>query len=147
MPPLSAGVSGYRPETTYSISSDAASDHQVSRGAIKVHIGSAAVFLQSTSLPNKCLLRWVSMGRLISKFLHHVLPGVVRPLHVLWNEIIGFLFLVLAAMAVPSLIRTVRAFEGDAEGLFRIVLTVLFALVMVYFGVASFLRARKISRS
>jgi hypothetical protein len=82
------------------------------------------------------------MGRLISKFLHHVLPGVVRPLHVLWNEIIGFLFLVLAALAVPSLIRTVAA-----EGLFRIVLTVLFALVMVYFGVASFLRARKISRS
>jgi hypothetical protein len=93
------------------------------------------------------LLRWVAMGRLISKFLQHVLPGVVRPLHVLWNEIIGFLFLVLAGLAVPSLIRTVRAFEKDAEGLFRIVLTVLFALVMVYFGVASFLRARKISRS
>jgi hypothetical protein len=87
------------------------------------------------------------MGRLISKFLHHVLPGVVRPLHVLWNEIIGFLFLVLAGLAVPSLIRTVRAFAGDAEGLFRIVLTVLFSLVMVYFGVASFLKARKISRS
>jgi len=138
---------GYRPETTFSISSDAASDHQVSSGATKVHIGGDAVILQSTSLPNKCLLRWVPMGRLISKFLHHVLPGVVRPLHVLWNEIIGFLFLVLAAMAVPSLIRTVRAFERDAEGLFRIVLTVLFALVMVYFGVASFLRARKISRS
>ena len=87
------------------------------------------------------------MGRLISKFLHHVMPGVVRPLHVLWNEIIGFLFLVLGAMAVPSLIRTVRAFDRDFEGLFRIILTVLFALVMVYFGVASFLRARKISRS
>jgi len=87
------------------------------------------------------------MGRLISKFLHHVLPGVTRPLHVLWNEIIGFLFLVLGAMAVPSLIRTIRAFDGDPEGLFRIVLTVIFALVMVYFGVASFVRARKISRS
>jgi hypothetical protein len=113
----------------------------------KVHIGGGAGFLQSTSLPNTRLLRWVPMGRLITKFLHHVLPGVVRPLHVLWNEIIGFLFLVLAGLAVPSLIRTVRAFDGAAEGLFRIVLTVMFALVMVYFGVASFLRARKISRS
>jgi putative effector of murein hydrolase LrgA (UPF0299 family) len=87
------------------------------------------------------------MGRMISKFLGHVLPGVVRPLHVLWNEIIGFLFLVLAAMAVPSLIRTLHSFEGNAEDFFRITLTIMFSLVMVYFGISSFLKARKISRS
>jgi hypothetical protein len=40
-----------------------------------------------------------------------------------------------------------RSFEGDIEGLFRIVLPALFGLVMGYFGVSSFLRARKISRS
>ena len=84
---------------------------------------------------------------MISKFLGYVLPGVVRPLHVLWNEIIGFLFLVLAFMAVPSLIRTIRSFEGNAEDFFRIILTIMFSLVMVYFGISSFLKARKISRS
>ena len=87
------------------------------------------------------------MGRMISKFLGYVLPGVVRPLHVLWNEIIGFLFLVLAFMAVPSLIRTIRSFEGNAEDFFRVILTIMFSLVMVYFGISSFLKARKISRS
>ena len=87
------------------------------------------------------------MGQLISKFLSHVLPGVVRPLHALWNEVIGFLFIVFAVVAGFYLIRALRGFEGDIEGLFRIVLPALFGLVMGYFGVSSFLRARKISRS
>jgi hypothetical protein len=89
----------------------------------------------------------IPMGRLISKFLSHVLPGVVRPLHALWNEIIGFLFIVFAVVAGSYVIRALRNFEGDVEGLFRIVLPALFGLVMGYFGVSSFLRARKISRS
>ena len=87
------------------------------------------------------------MGQLISKFLSHVLPGVVRPLHALWNEVIGFLFIVFAVIAGFYVIRALRGFEGDIEGLFRIVLPALFGLVMGYFGVSSFLRARKISRS
>jgi hypothetical protein len=87
------------------------------------------------------------MGQLISKFLSHVLPGVVRPLHALWNEVIGFLFIVFAVVAGFYVIRALRGFEGDIEGLFRIVLPALFGLVMGYFGVSSFLRARKISRS
>ena len=87
------------------------------------------------------------MGQLISKFLSHVLPGVVRPLHALWNEVIGFLFIVFAVVAGFYVIRAMRNFEGDIEGLFRVVLPALFGLVMGYFGVSSFLRARKISRS
>ena len=87
------------------------------------------------------------MGRLISKFVQHVWPNVVRPLHALWNEVIGFLFLVFAVVAVFYVVRAVRAFEGDIEGLFRIVMPGLFGLVMGYFGVSSFWRARKISRS
>jgi hypothetical protein len=87
------------------------------------------------------------MGGMISKFLHHVVPGVIRPLHALWNEIIGFLFIVLALMAVPSIYRGIREFDGDAESVFRVGLGCFFALVMAYFGISSFLRARKISRS
>ena len=87
------------------------------------------------------------MGELISKFLRHVLPGVIRPLHALWNEVIGFLFIVFTVVAVFYVVRAVRNFDGDVEGLFRIVLPALFGLVMGYFGVSSFLRARKITRS
>jgi hypothetical protein len=84
---------------------------------------------------------------LISKFIKHVVPGVVRPLHTLWNEIIGFLFLIFTLVAAFYVFRAVRNFTGDIDGLFRIVLPGLFGLVMGYFGVSSFLKARKISRS
>jgi hypothetical protein len=87
------------------------------------------------------------MGQLISKFMHHVVPGVIRPLHALWNEVIGFLFIVFAVIAAFYVIRAVRNFDGDVESLVHIVLPALFGLVMGYFGVSSFLRARKISRS
>ena len=83
----------------------------------------------------------------VRQFFGYILPGIVRPLRVLWNEVIGFVFLALAVWAIPSTIRAVREFEGDAGSLFRVVLAGLFAVIMVWFGVTSFLRARRISRS
>ena len=84
---------------------------------------------------------------MIQKFLQHVVPGVIRPLHVLWNQVIGFVFLVLAVAPIPSAIRNYREYHGDSEGFFKVALGVTFSAVMLYFGVSSFLRARKISRS
>jgi hypothetical protein len=83
------------------------------------------------------------MGRLISQFLGHVLPGIIRPLHALWNEVIGFLFIVFAFVAGFYVFRAVRNFEGDIEGLVHIVFPGLFGLVMGYFGVSSFLRVHE----
>jgi hypothetical protein len=87
------------------------------------------------------------MGALISRFLGYVLPGVIKPLHSLWNQIIGFLFLVFTVVAVGYVVRAVREFDGDIDSLLRIVLPGLFAFVMGYFCISSFMRARKISRS
>ncbi len=84
---------------------------------------------------------------MVKKFLQHVLPGVVRPLHILWNQVIGFLFLAMAAMVIPSAVRMVRQFDGGAQSLFRVGLTIVFILMMGGYGIFSFLRARKISRS
>jgi len=83
------------------------------------------------------------MFALPRKLLQHVLPGVARPLHILWNQIIGFLFLVLAAVPVPSAIRSYQ----DPNGLPRLMMSVLFILLMATFGISSFLKARKIARS
>jgi hypothetical protein len=80
------------------------------------------------------------------QLLTHVLPAVIRPLRVLWNQIIGFVFVVLALWAVPSAVRSVREFDGDAESFFRVLLTGVFILMMTGFGVASFRRAHKVSR-
>jgi hypothetical protein len=87
------------------------------------------------------------MGRLVRRFLEHVVPGVVRPLRILWNELIGFFFLVLAAWAIPSAVRYIHQYQSNAESLFRVVLTISFSGLMAYFGITSFLKARKISRS
>jgi hypothetical protein len=84
---------------------------------------------------------------MVQRFVEHVVPGVVRPLRVLWNQMIGFVFLVMGSAAIPSMVRNVRSYSGDAESLFRILLTGVFAALMAYFAVTSFLRARKISRS
>ena len=84
---------------------------------------------------------------MVRKFISHVLPGVIRPLHILWNQIIGFLFICLAIGTIPSLIRSWRTFDGDAQSIFRLGLTLVFAVIMGAYGISSFWRARKISRS
>jgi hypothetical protein len=89
-------------------------------------------------------LSLLSQGRNLVK---HVVPAVLRPLHTLWHEVIGFLFLALAAWAVPSGIRSIREFDGDLGSFVRIILIAVFVAIMGGYGVSSFLRARKISRS
>lgn len=85
-----------------------------------------------------------ALGR---EFLRHVLPQIVKPIRALWNEVIGFVFLALAAIPIPRTFRTWREFTETGEGLFRLVLSGLFIFLMASFGIHSFLRARKISRS
>ena len=83
----------------------------------------------------------------IRQFFHYILPAIIRPLRVLWNEVIGFVFLALGGWALLSGIHTVREYKGDAESIFRITLAAIFVALMLWFGVTSFLRARRISRS
>jgi hypothetical protein len=83
----------------------------------------------------------------VGRFVGHVLPGVVKPLHILWNEIIGFFFLVFAILPGRTLYRDWRAFSQNGENFGKLVLELAWVAVMVYFGLNSFLRARKISRS
>lgn len=85
--------------------------------------------------------------RLVREFLRHVVPGVVRPARILWNEVIGFLFLVLAIFIGASTYRRASSFSGDAGGVFIIIVSGLFAVLLAGYGISSFLKARKISRS
>ncbi len=83
------------------------------------------------------------MFALAKKFLGHVLPGVIRPIHILWNQVIGFVFLVLAVLPVRSI---VHDWDQDGNGP-RLALEITFTLLMGWFGVSSFWKARKISKS
>jgi sulfite exporter TauE/SafE len=81
----------------------------------------------------------VKQGR---SFLRHVIPAIIKPLNALWNEVIGFLFLCLGTVFGFSAYRYWRAADP-----FRGVVASSCAILMIWFGVSSFWRARKISRS
>jgi hypothetical protein len=87
------------------------------------------------------------MGQIVRQFLGHVLPGVMRPLQVLWNQIIGFFFVCFGLSGAVYVYRGVRQLDTPQGSLARVAVPLLFAVVMFYFGITSFLRARKISRS
>ena len=80
------------------------------------------------------------------QFLAHVLPAVIRPLRVIWNQIIGFFFLLLAAAALPRTIRSAREFNGEPDNLFRVVVGGIFIAFMAGFGIHSFWRAHRIPK-
>ncbi len=81
------------------------------------------------------------------KFLHYVVPAIMRPLRIIWNQMIGFLFLVLAAAAIPRTIHSAREFNGDPGSLFRLVLSGIFVAFMAGFGIHSFWRAYRIPKT
>jgi hypothetical protein len=87
------------------------------------------------------------MRAILEKFRAHVIPGVIRPLRIIWNQMIGTVFLAFAIIPVPRTWRTWREFERTGEGLFHVTLSVVFILIMAGFGIGSFRRARRISRS
>jgi hypothetical protein len=95
---------------------------------------------------------WQQALRQPGTFLKHIVPGIIKPLHALWNEVIGFLFLCFAAVfgfRTASYIRQYQhASAAEAPGQFmRIMMAGFCGLILAYFGISSFLKARKISRS
>ena len=83
----------------------------------------------------------------LGRFVEHVLPGVARPMRVLWHEVIGFIFIVLAVMFGSSAMRNYRALQAEEISILRLAVSFFLPVLMAYFGITSFLRARKISRS
>ena len=83
----------------------------------------------------------------LGRFMEHVMPGVVRPLRVLWHEIIGFIFIVLAVIFGSSAVRNYHLLQTEEISILRLAVSFFLPLLMAYFGITSFLRARKIGRS
>jgi hypothetical protein len=86
------------------------------------------------------------------KFIKHMVPAVIKPLHSLWNEVIGFFFLVFATVFGFRTFSYYKTYlhdtpENAAGDLVRVIVTAFFGVVMACFGVSAFLKARKISRS
>jgi hypothetical protein len=76
------------------------------------------------------------------EFARHVVPAVVKPARTLWNEVIGFIFLCFGVIFGSKAVR--YAIQGENE---RLLIAAFCTALMLWFGITSFLRARKISRS
>lgn len=84
---------------------------------------------------------------MVKKFLQAFLPGIIKPLHSLWNEILGFMFIAIAVLLIRALWRGYQEIDLGLAHLIKFVLGVFFFLVMLGFGLHAFWRARRISKS
>jgi hypothetical protein len=81
-------------------------------------------------------------ARQAGKFVKYVVPAAVKPVHSLWHEVIGFIFLVFAGIAAWKVIR-----GASSMGPLKLALVIPFIVITAGYGVSSFLKARRISRS
>ena len=90
----------------------------------------------------------VSMFRLFNKFTASVVPQLMRPLQILWNQLLGTIFLALACAPLLNALRTWRRQDtADPAHVVKMGLTVVFVAVMAGFSIHAFWRARKVGRS
>ena len=66
-----------------------------------------------------------------------------RVFHVLWLEVTGFVFLVLALMGVTAAVREYRKVGDGPADMHKVWAAGILTALFVYFGVTSFWRARK----
>jgi hypothetical protein len=85
---------------------------------------------------------WMPAVRNSGKFVKHVVPAAVKPLHTLWHEVLGFVFLAFAGMAGFRMWR-----EADTMSPVKFVMIGIFIAVTAGYGISSILKARRISRS
>ena len=71
------------------------------------------------------------------------LGSVGRVLHVLWLEVAGLLFLVIAMVGGGAAVREYHRYANGTSGLGKVLLAAAFALAFLYFGVTSFTRSRR----
>jgi hypothetical protein len=82
------------------------------------------------------------LARQAGKFVKHVLPAAVKPVHSLWHEVLGSIFLVFAGTAAFWVVR-----HSATIGPGQLVLIIPLIALTAGYGISSFLKARRISRS
>jgi hypothetical protein len=80
------------------------------------------------------------------RYLAEAASRIWRVLRALFQEVVGFVFLVLAAWGALWLVKSFQKFNGEGEALFKMAVVAIFVVMMGGFGVSSFRNARRISR-
>jgi hypothetical protein len=85
---------------------------------------------------------WVPAAKNSGRLVKHVVPAAVKPLHSLWHEIIAFIFLCAAVLA------GFRMWQDRADmPVVKFLVMGVFVVVTLGYGISSYLKARRISRS
>jgi hypothetical protein len=98
----------------------------------------SAVTKQASAFHNQ----WMPAAKQSEAFVKHVVPAAVKPLHSLWHQILGFVFLVFAGLAAWKVWRTTTPIDP-----LMLALVVIFIIVMAAYGIASIRKSNRISRS
>ena len=85
---------------------------------------------------------WMPAVRNSGKFVKHVVPAAVKPLHTLWHEVLGFGFLALAGIIAFDMWK-----DAATTALPLMLAAGFLVLIMAGYGLSSILKARRISRS
>jgi uncharacterized membrane protein len=86
--------------------------------------------------------QWVPTAKAGGKFVKHVVPAVAKPIHALWHQALGFLFLLFAGIAAWKVWRNQTAIEPA-----MFVIAMLFIVIMAGYGISSIRKSQRISRS
>jgi hypothetical protein len=80
------------------------------------------------------------------RFAQHVVPEVVRPARVIWNQAIGGLFLIFTVFFLSMAVNYYRSTEADTKNGIGFWFSMFLGVIMAWFCISSFRSARRISR-
>jgi type VI protein secretion system component VasK len=83
----------------------------------------------------------------VNKKLANKWGALLKPFRVLWNQMLGLLFLLFAALMLPYMWSAWQELPTKPDALGRLAIGGLFFLVMLFFGISSYWRARKLERT
>jgi uncharacterized membrane protein YcjF (UPF0283 family) len=79
-------------------------------------------------------------------FAAHVVPEVVKPARVIWNQAIGGIFVLFALLFFGYAVKYFRALHSDTANPVALSFAAFLGAVMLFFGIGSFRKARRIAQ-
>ena len=109
-----------------------ATKEQIARAAFKV----------ARKLASDQAARMAPARKQSGLFFKHVIPAAIKPVHALWHEILGFLFLVFAGIGAWKLYQA----PGTLAPV-QFFIVIIFIVVLAAYGISSIRKSRRIARS
>jgi hypothetical protein len=118
------------------------SNEQFARAAGRLAKKWLPVAKQTGRAASQTAKQWAPSAKQSGMFIKHVVPAAVKPIHSLWHEVLGFIFLVFAGIAAFK----IWQHPGTLPPM-QLALVGIFVVVMAGYGISSIRKARRISRS